>query len=130
MPGKRSNIDHVAVGPAGVFTVDAKRYKGKPTVSRGVVRVAGRDVTKLLDQARSEAAVATVALEGHLAPAHVQPVLCFVGTELPRRHTVVGGVHLVTRKGLTRLLTRSPAVLTADEVEQATDLLDKRLAPS
>lgn len=130
VPGKRSNIDHLAVGPAGVFTVDAKRYKGKLTVQRGVVRVAGRDITKLLDQARSQAAVATVALDGSLAAAHVQPVLCFVGTELPRTHTVVGGVHLVTRKGLSRLLVRSPAVLAADEVEQAVDLLDKRLLPA
>lgn len=38
VPGRRSNIDHLAVGPGGVFTVDAKRYKGKLTVSRGVGR--------------------------------------------------------------------------------------------
>jgi len=127
VPGKRSNIDHLVVGPGGVFTVDAKRYKGRLTVSRGVVRVAGRDVTKLLDQARGQAAVATAALDPHPAAASVQPVLCFVGTELPRKHTVVGGVHLVTRKGLSRLVAGTQTVLTADEVEQAADMLDNRL---
>ena len=131
VPGKKSNIDHVAVGPSGVWTVDAKRYKGKLTVHRGgVVKVAGRDVTKLLDQAREQAAVAGIALAGDGPVPVVEPVLCFVGTELPRRHTVVDGVHLVTRKGLVRLLVRSPVMFGADEVERAADLLDKRLVPA
>lgn len=131
VPGKRSNIDHVAVGPGGVWTVDAKRYKGKLTVARGgVVRVAGRDVTKLLDQAREQAAVAAIALADDGPVPVVEPVLCFVGTELPRKHTVVGGVHLVTRKGLSALLAKSQTVLTAAEVEQAVDLLNRRLVPA
>jgi hypothetical protein len=28
VPGTRGNIDHLVVGPAGLFVVDAKRYKG------------------------------------------------------------------------------------------------------
>ena len=131
VPGKRSNIDHVAVGPSGVWTVDAKRYKGKLTVHRGgVVKVAGRDVTKLLDQAREQAAVAAIALAEEGPVSAVEPVLCFIGTELPRKHTVVAGVHLVTRKGLVRLLTRTPQVLRPDDVARAADLLDKRLVPA
>ena len=130
VPGNRSNIDHLVVGPPGVFTVDAKRYKGRLTVSRGVVRVASRDITRLLDQARSQAAVATAALEGHTAASAVQPVLCFVGTELPRKHTVVGGVHLVSRKGLTRMLSSAPAVLSDSEVRLAADVLDVQLPPA
>ena len=131
VPGKRSNIDHLAVGPSGVWTVDAKRYKGKLTVHRGgVVKVAGRDVTKLLDQAREQSAVAAVALASDGPVPVVEPVMCFVGTELPRRHTVVRGVHLVTRKGLVRLLTRSPVVFGVDEVERAADMLDRALVPA
>jgi hypothetical protein len=110
--------------------VDAKRCKGKLTVSRGVVRVAGRDITKLLDQARTQAAVAATALAGHPAAGTVQPVLCFVGTELPRKHTVVGGVHLVTRKGLTKLVSQPPAVLSEFEVHEAARVLDARLVPA
>lgn len=131
VPGKRSNIDHVAVGPGGVWTVDAKRYKGRLTVQRGgVVRVAGRDVTNLLDQAREQAAVAAIAPAGDGPVPVVEPVLCFVGTELPRRHTVVGGGRQVTRKGLARLLAASPTVLSAGEVEQAADVVDARLVPA
>jgi hypothetical protein len=29
VPGTKGNIDHLVVGPAGVYTVDAKRYEGK-----------------------------------------------------------------------------------------------------
>lgn len=29
VPGTKGNIDHLAVGPGGVYIVDAKRYEGK-----------------------------------------------------------------------------------------------------
>ena len=29
VPGTRGNIDHIVVGPAGVFVIDAKNYQGK-----------------------------------------------------------------------------------------------------
>src|SRR4029077_12190747 len=29
IPSSRANIDHIVVGPAGVFVVDAKNYKGR-----------------------------------------------------------------------------------------------------
>lgn len=59
VPGTRANIDHIAVGPAGVFVLDAKRYKGRRPdrqVSGGMFRprverlvVGGRDRTNLRD---------------------------------------------------------------------------------
>src|SRR5688572_673792 len=32
LPGSRTNIDHIAVAPSGVWVIDAKRYKGKVSV--------------------------------------------------------------------------------------------------
>lgn len=29
VPGTRGNIDHIAIGPSGVWIIDAKRYKGR-----------------------------------------------------------------------------------------------------
>ncbi len=56
IPGRKTNIDHVAVGPSGVWVIDAKRYRGR--VERrdvgGLFRtdirvvVGGRDQTKLV----------------------------------------------------------------------------------
>jgi hypothetical protein len=54
MPGKRSNIDHIAVAPSGVFVIDAKRYKGKievrkPFFGDAVLVINGRKKTKLVE---------------------------------------------------------------------------------
>lgn len=32
IPGSRANIDHIVIGPPGVFVVETKRYSGKLTV--------------------------------------------------------------------------------------------------
>jgi Nuclease-related domain len=54
MPRGHGNIDHLAVAPAGVFVIDAKRYRGKVGVAeRGFkgerLFVNGRDRTKVVD---------------------------------------------------------------------------------
>jgi hypothetical protein len=80
---------------------------------------------------RSQAAVlATLLADQSLPVPPPTPVLCFVGTELPRHQQVVGGVHLVTRKGLRKLLQGTPTELTAEQVEQVTTFLDARLKPA
>ena len=32
IPGSRSNIDHIAIAPSGVYVIDAKRYTGRPNL--------------------------------------------------------------------------------------------------
>src|SRR5690606_40342596 len=58
IPGTRANIDHIAVGPTGVHVIDAKRYKGRPSlrVEGGLLRprvekllVGSRDCTRLVE---------------------------------------------------------------------------------
>ncbi len=65
IPGRRTNLDHLAIAPSGVFVIDAKRYKGKIEVrkpSRGdpCLFIAGRNKTKLVEGlARQREAVLT-----------------------------------------------------------------------
>src|SRR3954452_18934163 len=41
-PGRRfANIDHIVIGPGGVFVVDSKNWSGNITVSAGVLRQNG-----------------------------------------------------------------------------------------
>jgi hypothetical protein len=54
IPGSRANIDHVAVGPAGVFVVDAKRYKGKLQVRSQGSASGSTDETGRTSSVRSE----------------------------------------------------------------------------
>ena len=72
IPGRRSNIDHIAVAPSGVWVIDAKRYKGKvaihnPWLGTPKLTIAGRDKTRLVDALANQ--VATVeAVMAELAP--------------------------------------------------------------
>jgi Nuclease-related domain len=39
LPGKRGNLDHVVVGPGGVFLLDSKRWRGSTTVNGDIATV-------------------------------------------------------------------------------------------
>lgn len=91
VPGGRANIDHIAVGPAGVFVIDAKRYKGRIAVQRRggpftgrtehlVVR--GRDRSKLLEGMRRQLEVVAGVLVAQPDIA-IRGVLCFVHGDWP-----------------------------------------------
>lgn len=53
IPGRRANLDHLAVAPSGVYVIDAKRYKGKievrPYRGKPCLFIAGRTKTKLVE---------------------------------------------------------------------------------
>jgi hypothetical protein len=83
IPGRRANIDHIAVTRAGVWVIDAKRYKGAVKVVGGarsgeaMLTVAGYDKTGLVDGLSWQvelvaAAVATVDLK-----IAIRGALCF-----------------------------------------------------
>jgi hypothetical protein len=113
MLGSRANIDHVAVGPSGVFVVDAKRYKGRLQVrSRGSgLWINGRNRSHLLDQVRTQAKVVEgVLVQAGLADVTVQAALCFVDTKMPLFSPKrVDGVILCTPNTLRRRLAPTKA---------------------
>lgn len=77
-PGrKRANIDHIAVGPGGVFVIDSKHWTGALAVSGDELRVNGRSREKAVAGA-ADAALAVTSVLGQLPAV---PVLCFVRDE-------------------------------------------------
>lgn len=67
-PGRpQANLDHVVIGPAGVFVVDSKAWSGSVVISRGVLRQNGRDRASQLAGIR-DAAVAVASALG--VPVH------------------------------------------------------------
>jgi len=110
IPGSRANIDHLAVTPSGVFTVETKRYKGRLEVrSRSAqLWINRRNRSNLLDQARRQAqAVTDVLTRAGLSEIPVTPVLCFVDTRLPLLMPKrVGGVMICTPNTLRRRLVQ------------------------
>ena len=105
-PGTRkSNIDHIVVGPSGVFVIDAKKYSGKVEVlDKGSIfrpdfrlYVNGRNQTKLVDSVIAQSA-AVRSLLGR-DDIQVSGVLCFVGAEWglfgPRKPKELKGVTIL-----------------------------------
>jgi hypothetical protein len=112
IPRSRANIDHIAITPAGVWVIDAKRYTGKaeirrPLVGKAKLMIGGRDKTVLVEGlARQVELVRNVMPE--LAVSGVRGVLCFVKTELPLFGTLeFDGYPLLYPKGLAKRLNAS-----------------------
>ena len=98
MTKPRGDIDHVVVGPTGVFAVETKGYRGTVRVADGVLTVNGfRPDRDPLRQARRAAAIVRRRLWfGKLKVSRVQAVLCLPYADLERPQCA-GGV-LVTRR--------------------------------
>ncbi len=121
--GKRgSDIDHVVIGPGGVFTVNTKKHPGKKVwVSKSSVLVNGQR-TDYLRNSRFEGERASKLLSGAAGfPVFVRPVLIFTTGTLIPDVTVKSrpdGVAVLDRMDVPRVFKRSNVLLTADQVEQ------------
>ena len=112
-----SDIDHVLVGPAGVFTLNTKNHAGQNVwLGERALLVAGQR-THHLRHARHEASRAARRLSAAVGePVRVTPVIVLVQ---PKELTVrqrPAGVEVLTDQKLLRWLRRRRAVLTAGQV--------------
>lgn len=138
VPGSRANIDHIAIGPSGVFVIDAKKYTGQVEARdvgglfRTDVRlyVNKRDRTKLVDGVLRQVEVVRHALGADLADVEVQGVLCFVGCEWGwiRRTKRVNGVTALWPASLPDHV--SVAGSLAVRVTEIADRLRSELRPA
>ena len=102
----RGNVDHILIGPAGVFTVETKSHPGP-------IRV-GRVHGAILSQAQAQ----RKAIE-RVTGETVEPLIVFsrawVDKPLARRK----GVRVTPARMLAGYLQRRPATLTLEQVELA-----------
>lgn len=117
MPRGHGNIDHLAVAPAGVFVIDAKRYRGKVgAADRGFrgerLFVNGRDRTKIVDGLDRQVKVVRDALSAlGQDEVLVQGVLCFVKRNFALgegKQTIRGHLLLRPRPLARRLTAKGP----------------------
>ena len=102
LPGTRANVDHLVIGPTGVWVVDSKATRGAVTSGWGWVRL-GRHALDV-SATRWEAQVVADRLGCDVRALVVVHSTGPVG--LSRRGRRVAGVRVVPAGGLLRLLRR------------------------
>jgi hypothetical protein len=120
VPRSRANIDHLVIGPGGVFVIDSKQYRGRlqldPTGrlwhGRYPLAPALRTVSFEADQA------ALVLTDPNVV---VVPVMAVHGAQVPWGKVVMDGVPVVTARRLPSMLRALPAVLGPERVATLAD---------
>jgi hypothetical protein len=111
MPGSRANIDHLVIGPTGVFTVETKSYAKGVQIKGKRAMTGGRSMDAAIAQAHRQAETMAGVL-GH----EVRPVICVQDGPLELgwlSRPTVAGVRFTTGKRLARVLAEGPTILDA-----------------
>jgi len=120
IPGSRANIDHLAIGPGGVFVIDSKQYRGRLQLDPSGRLWHGRyPVAPSLQAVSFEADQAAQVLPD--PGVVVLPVVAVHGTQVPWGKLIVGGVPVVAARRLPSMLRQLPAVLGPERVAALAD---------
>jgi Nuclease-related domain len=129
VPCSRANIDHLVIGPGGVFVIDSKQYRGRLQLDpsgrlwhgRYPLAPALRAVSFEADQA------ALVVTDPDVV---VVPVMAVHGAQVPLGKVVMDGVPVVPARRLPSMLCQLPAVLGPERVAALADQARVRFHPA
>jgi hypothetical protein len=108
-----ANIDHVVVGPNGVFVIETKEWSGSIDVKSGALRQDGKRRSRTVIAAAA-AGMAVSELLPSLDIKAVKPVLCFVRGEPVFGWS--GDVMICSTENVLMFLTSGPRVLDEAKV--------------
>jgi hypothetical protein len=111
----RGNVDHILVGPPGVFTIETKSHPGPVRVAR----VHGATLSQAHAQRRAIERVTGVAVE---------PLIVFSRAWVDRPMARRKGVRVVPARMLVRHLSTLPARLSKQDIERVHGLLAQALS--
>ena len=125
-PGRKvATIDHVVIGPGGVFVIDSTSWAGRPEVSVGARRRSRRGPVSAATAC--SAAADMLARATSLNRKLVHPVLCSSGQQVEVR---ADGVIVCTPETIVQTLLEQERVLDRDQVSStvasALDRPDRR----
>jgi len=104
--GGKQNFDHIIVGPAGVFVVETKNWKGSIEFHDGRLYAGGKEPSRPpLKQVKAAATeLAAFMDDAGCGNVPLHTVLCFLGTKLPEEVMNVNGVVVCTGDRLLDVL--------------------------
>ena len=121
------HIDHVVVGPAGVFSVETKSWRGTVEVVEGHVLVNGtlpsRDPVM---QAQREADKVRSAIKKVGFDVTVAPVVCFASDTFAADAVSCGPVKILNSNAINEWFASQPDILPPDELARLVQLLETR----
>jgi hypothetical protein len=116
---ERADIDHLLMGPGGVFTINTKHHRGHAVwVGDEAVKVNNGDPVPYLRKSRAEAERAEKVLRRHCGfPVRVEPILVFVGVKDLSVVPTQQDVHIYQERHVSALAPLT-GVLTPDQVDR------------
>jgi hypothetical protein len=126
LEGSAKQIDHLVIGPPGVFAVTTENYPGQEVrVSGETLTIAGRAVDDI-ETARHLAARAADRLGSAAGKAvRVEPIIVVVGSTKLVAREQPSGVTIVDSRHLVRLLTKIDRSLAGAQVAYISDVADR-----
>jgi hypothetical protein len=129
LPGSRANIDHLMVGPGGMFVIDSKQYRGRLQLDASGRLWHGRyplDHTVQAVSWEADQAAQVMPDPGVV----VLPVVAVHGAQVPWGKVVSKGVPVVAARHLPSMLGALPAVLGPERVAALADQARVRFRPA
>jgi Nuclease-related domain len=129
VPGSGANIDHLVIGPGGVFVIDSKQYRGRLQLDRSGRLWHGRyPLAATLRAVDFEADQAAQILpDPGMA---VVPIVAVHGAQVPWGKVVTDGVPVVSARRLPGMLRQLPVVLGPEQVAALADQARIRFHPA
>lgn len=119
------HVDHVVVGPAGVFSVETKFWSEKVTIEEGHVLVGGRLPSRSpLAQARREAQLVKEQLEKSGWKGQVTPVLAFASDTFVPHVVETQGVVVLNSCELKGSFSTKRVLIEPQELARVVSLME------
>jgi hypothetical protein len=122
-----SDIDHVVVGPAGVFTINTKAHANKKVWAAGqALRINGFKQDYIRNSQHEAARASKLLTTAVGRPVVVTPLIVMVGISELNYGVRRPEVDVVTSRGIVRNLRRRKPVLSPAEVTEIADVASRR----
>jgi Nuclease-related domain len=129
VPDSRANADHLIIGPAGVFLVDSKSWRGHLAFAPdGTLWHGSYPLTATLATIGFEAQAITDALA--VPGLAIEPLLVVHGSTIPWGEQYLGGVAVLPAERLVATLLALPPLLTDQQVTRLAGRAMARLHPA
>lgn len=121
----RSHVDHVVVGPGGVFAVETKFWSGRVTVEDKYLLVDGQLPSRSpLAQATREAASVRAALSAVGWNGQVTPVVAFASDSFVAHRAMIGDTIIINSNELRPSFESDRVVIPPDELNRLIGLME------